>query len=307
MSMGRKTYYLNLVVWLSCSSLVGCGRGHPVPSELYLESGYLDIDGKVFPGVYGLVVDPPADQLALGKVRPSCTATAISPTVLVTAAHCLKRSDRAFIYYLLDFNLKPVRDADGAFLVGEAVAHPLSQFVSGHSWRQSYDLAFIRFQTPSFATFYSFMSRDPVPGSDVQLVGYGMKRGSQDSGRQYGANKLVSLLREGSIDPLGHPVRPAYFSLYVVTLDRVLNTDPQHPVNSGTVPGDSGGPLFTGNQITGILYGGAYWNQLRDEENEEDRGRFDDSVYVNPRALFHQEFIKDLRQENWDIPPDFFL
>lgn len=291
-----------MAMWLIGFAFTGCRGTNPGHSSLYLDSGYLDSDGKAYPGVYGLAVDPAAGELAPGKFAPTCTATAISPTVLVTAAHCLVKSAHQFIYAIIDFDLSPLRDGKGEILRGEAIAHPSSRFASGNSWRQSHDLAFIRVTKPSFSTFYSFIDRDPSPGENVQLVGYGVKRGSPSAGRQYGNNKLVTLLKEGSLDPLGHPVRSEYFSLYQVTFDRALNTDPNHPLNSGTVPGDSGGPLFIGNKLAGILYGGAYWNQQRDEDNDQDRGRFDDSVYVNPRATFHREFIDSLRTQGWDIP-----
>jgi hypothetical protein len=202
----------------------------------------------------------------------------------------------------VDYNLRPLYNTAGGYLIGEAQAHPLSQYSSGVSWRQPYDLAFIRVQTPSFTSTYRFSDREASPGDSAKLIGYGTDRRRQTIGRQYGFNKVVSILKPGSIDPLGHPVREIYNSLILVSFDRSLNNNPNQPANTGTVPGDSGGPLLVDGKVAGILYGGAYWNQQRDEENEEDRGRFDDSIYVNLRTSFHQDFAETLRKNGWDIP-----
>jgi hypothetical protein len=282
--------------------MTALGREASASDNLQLIGGYPDQNGSNFPGIYGVAVDPSFDNIRKGEVKPSCTATAISSTVLVTAAHCLKKSSQSLIYYILDYNLRPLFISTGGLLVGEAQAHPLSQFSSGASWRQPYDIAFIRVSVPTFTVTTSFLDREVSPGDQAALVGYGTSRENPSEGRQFGFNKVVSILSTGSIDPLGRPVRDFYNTLLLVSFDRELNPDPNNPTNARTIPGDSGGPLLVDGKIAGVLYGGAYWNQERDEANEEERGRFDDSIYVNPRTSSNQQYMRKLKAMGWDIP-----
>lgn len=294
-------HYICLIVFiLSFGS--SCRPSSTGESELLLEAGSPDFNGKRFPGIYGLAVKSLSNQSASDELTPHCTATAISSTVLVTAAHCLKKSDSAQIYYILDYDLSPLRDEEGGRLIGEGVAHPMSQFSSSVSWRQPYDLAFIRVKQAIFKSTYSLLDRVPEPREGVEVVGYGVSKARQIRGRQFGKNKIQATLKPGSLDPLGRLVRSFYHSLILVAFDRQLNSDPINPQNSGTVPGDSGGPLLLQGRIAGILYGGAYWNQERDELEGPDRGRFDDSVYVNPQTEANRGFIQSLIDLGWDIP-----
>lgn len=178
------------------------------------------VDGTAHPNV-GLVVD--------AAHTPLCSGVLVSPTVVVTAAHCFAQSN---VRVAVSFD--PVVDLGTAhFNAGRAVVDPLY----GTDKTDSHDLAVVVLDAPV---------ADVVParlpaagfddglaaGTDVTNVGYGYDTAKSPvfDGTRRWSTSLLAKVRD-------------------TTLDLKLRT-------GGVCFGDSGGPHLVGDVVAAIVSGG---------------------------------------------------
>lgn len=143
-----------------------------------------------------------------------CSGSVIAERVVLTAAHCLVQSDPSAFRVRIG-----VRDV--ALL--HAVSHPEWDSAAGH------DLALLLLAEPSGvepAPFGGAFSAPPQ--SDLRLVGFGAvdATGAIDGKKREGRSKSTELVEQWA----------------------VLAADPSLPCN-----GDSGGPVFVGREIAGVV------------------------------------------------------
>jgi Trypsin len=168
-----------------------------------------------------------ADRVAMVLIRGRgkagfCSALVLSPRILLTAAHCLRRLRDMAVYY---------RDVNGAAViipVDAAIAHPRYRADAIQARALSIDLALIRTARPLSPRFAAAAISDggaPPIGKAVIVSGYGAAReGDWSSG---GTLRSVTLaVREPAssvllwaADPAGRP--------------------------AGACSGDSGAPIFS--------------------------------------------------------------
>jgi hypothetical protein len=172
-----------------------------------------------------------------------CTGALVSPTVILTAGHCVAPANSWDVTF---------QTASGFSTVGVAGAevHPLFANRASNSGIQQYDIAILRLATsaPGDAAVYAIadgslpLSFSDTTGTVVDMVGYGL--GGNPSGalpggtRRTAQNRLFGILA-GEVD---NPLLTAHdFS------------SASEPGNFGIVAaGDSGGPMFLGNTIIGV-------------------------------------------------------
>jgi len=217
-------------------------------------------DGNTHPNV-GLILFYQPD----GRFR--CSATLISPTVLVTAAHC---TDADLGRVLVDFrsvvaNQPPTGYPAAAntaagytqaeieaagFLSGTAYTHPAySHFTDMDNWN---DVGVVVLDHPvttiAPATLAPVTTLDAIGQSNLRhtlftAVGYGTEVRKPDSGPQKPTPMSYPLIRR-YVDMPGQKLTP-----------QILQTNGnEHDVfgTGGTCFGDSGGPVFYQGQIVAV-------------------------------------------------------
>jgi hypothetical protein len=289
---------LHGTAWIRVLTSLTLGLGGCKPaavteaSKAKLEDGVVDI-ADVFPAVLGIGSGeietlPGQPEIAI----PFCTVTAVSATVVVSAAHCFAEDPPGTSYWLADALGRRLRDADGQVLSGVAMLNPaydLKRLVE----TMRMDLAFVRFERAQFVQPYVFTSEMPRVGASVMLVGYGYDTKNQHAGRQFGPNVINAIVDAQTRTIDGKPFLPTEHSMIRVLLDREENKKraEKHAI---TVKGDSGGPLIENSAIIGILRGS--------DGSDEVDPRFSGSLYVNPLFEENRRFIDSVRAKGWDVP-----
>lgn len=233
----RRSGRLLLVAWIGVLSLFVPTVAHAIVYGEETEVGeYANV------GSFVMLYDPGTG----GATYPVqlCTGTLISPTVVLSAAHCLQR-DELPAAYLGDpwFTLDPVIDADGNWTVDpgvtrlEGVAHPHPQYAAGHNYQYDVgvfvlDIAVTGVAPATLARVGDLNDR-AMRGARFTAVGYGIvretnKKSSQSfrppQRRMKASQTLLTTNRDF-----------AFFSMNLAT------------GNGGTCYGDSGGPHFAAN------------------------------------------------------------
>lgn len=186
-------------------------------------------DGSKHPAVGALV-----DYDRHGTAYAFCTGTLVSPTVMLTAAHCNPGVEMVKV----TFESKVVNGA--AMHMGRYIAHP------GYRGAQSdpHDIAVIVFDAPvagitparlpTAGLFDTLKSNGLLAGTKYTAVGYGgQERNFDDKGQPYIAYEDT---REWSVSGFG-ALNDAWLRL----------SQNNATGNSGTCFGDSGGPNFLGS------------------------------------------------------------
>ncbi len=168
--------------------------------------------------------------MVLGSRGSVCSGTVLSPTVVITAGHCVSGSDRYAIAY---------REGGSPVLqeVSQVARHP--EF-SGRQ-RVSIDMALVRLKTPLPGRFSPVAlddnAEDDVVGSRQTIAGFGLAR----EGDEASAGRL----RNGEVTIL-----PRFYPRFM----RLGRTDGSLLVCKG----DSGGPVLSegllGTTLTGVVY-----------------------------------------------------
>jgi len=191
-----------------------------------------------------------------------CTGTLISPTVFLTASHCLD-FDGQTMY--VSFDLTIPEDEDGfvitkelkTFYEGTAEMHPL--YASGGA-NDTYDIAVVVFEDPvrritpaklPTLNLLSNMTAQQLKSATFIAAGYGTVRDTKqgafqplywDPTRRWAAQTANSLTA-------------AWFTLSM----NIATGD------GGTCYGDSGGPHFLGDVVVSITVTGDVWCKATDK------------------------------------------
>jgi hypothetical protein len=217
-------------------------------------------DGETHPNV-GLILFYAPD----GRFR--CSATLVSPTVLITAAHCTD-GDLGKVLVTFDSVIAeqppspfPVAAdpaagytaqeiADAGYLSGKAYTHPdYSDFTDLDNWN---DVGVVVLDAPvndiAPATIAGLGTLDQIKPNDLPktlftAVGYGTEVRKPDSGPQKPAPMSFPLIRR-YVDMPGQKLT-----------DQILQTngnDKDPRGTGGTCFGDSGGPVFHNGEIVAV-------------------------------------------------------
>jgi hypothetical protein len=174
------------------------------------------------------------DRVAMVLIRGGdsagfCSALVLSPRILLTAAHCLRRLGDMAVHY---------RDAAGAAViipVDAAVAHPLYRADAIQARVESIDLALIRTARPLDPRFIAGAigdGRPPPIGAPAIVTGYGAAReGDWSSG--------------GTLRSVALAVREPASSVLIWAADPSGR-------EAGACSGDSGAPIWSADGTTAI-------------------------------------------------------
>ncbi|WP_415855838.1 trypsin-like serine protease [Sinomonas sp. G460-2] len=214
-------------------------------------------DGSAHPGVAIIVYYTPE-----GRFR--CSAALVSPTVLLTAAHC---TDGALGKTLVSFDSVIAEQPPSGFpnaadrsvgyttadLAGrvQGTAHTdpdFSHFTDENNWN---DVGVIVLDSPVSLPFYSLaaagtleaLAPGDVPKTVVTAVGYGTELGKPASGPQRRVPITYPLIRR-SVDLRAQKIGPQILTTHG-------NVNPGMGTG-GICSGDSGGPAFLDGTIVGL-------------------------------------------------------
>lgn len=190
---------------------VGCFASETRTSDLKIDSGiYITAENEnTVPGV-----------VEIG----GCTATVVSTTTLITAAHCLDG--------------KPVCIYSGKEALGECSENVYAP--TAHNWDGEsipHDVAVVIFKNAPFKSFFEFArTAGPSVGDELHFVGYSEHNVSPEDAakvsKRWGTNTVISTAGDQ---------RYTILTKYGGTFSSI-----------GISPGDSGGPAFQQCKLVGV-------------------------------------------------------
>lgn len=173
------------------------------------------------------------------QATSTCTGTAISHQLVLTAAHCINTVNKT---YWVNSSTKKSVAAENFFV------HPnynRNKRSSMHG-ANPYDIAVIVFNPDTFKDISPLATKPPSIGDTIQFIGFGRNNQGKDKEqidstgvKRVGTNKVLNFINSN-----------IYFE--GIAWDDKLQENSQ----SSSAPGDSGGPLFFNNALAGICSGG---------------------------------------------------
>jgi secreted trypsin-like serine protease len=231
----RKKLGLKVVV-LACATAVVAATANAIT--------FGEPDGTQHPNVGALVADwnpdsPGPDQF--------CSGTLVSPTLFLTAAHCMFGWDEGTDFWV---TFSPTYDEDAAAPSGLV---PVSSFTIHEGFAQSgggsdaYDIAIVTLASPQSATpaqlptlgLLNTLSQQQLRELGFTTVGYGLVRTSKKGGPHGFIDETNRLVAQQTLLSL----QPTWLT---------LNMNPSTG-SGGTCYGDSGGPHFLGGTTSNLL------------------------------------------------------
>ncbi len=201
-------------------------------------------DGTRHPNVGALVADwneesPGPDQF--------CTGTLVSPTLFLTAAHCLTGWPEGTQFWV---TFSPVYDEAAASPTGLVA---VTSFVIHEDFGQpgggsdAHDIAIVTLATPQSATqaqlptlgLLDTYSQQQLRGLQFTTVGYGLVRNTKKGGPHGFVDETTRMVAQQTL-----------LSLQATWL--TLNMNPSTG-SGGTCYGDSGGPHFLGGMTSNLI------------------------------------------------------
>ena len=177
-----------------------------------------------------------------------CTGTFVNDSQVVTAGHCVEgmRRENPNLFYV---TLGADNEAIDSVRARSYRRNPnYSMEVNGGV--NPSDLAIVNFPRRTAPAISRIATISPEVGTDITIVGYGNNRnfvtaddqlsGSGAGEKRYGVNQLAEI-EEGFLTFYGLPEAQAGYASGEVV---------------GAGAGDSGGPMFVGNEIVGVTSGG---------------------------------------------------
>jgi trypsin len=212
--------------WLGDATERAAPAPRPVPDALAATRIINGVPTGEYPAVAGLeIVD--ATTMAL------CTGTLVSPSVVLTAAHCVGGS--------------PVAIRVTFFPDGTTAAHywALAYAIHPEYSFPDADLALVLLEAPvAGVASVPLTARKPRSGKSGTIVGYGRDEAG-----------IVGLKQKGTVRLRRCPRRVPQLGLLPGSLGRALCWR-SRPGEQDTCHGDSGGPLLVGGYLAGVTSGG---------------------------------------------------
>ena len=185
---------------------------------------------------------------------PHCTGTLVSATKYITAAHCWDSNADGVVEQAAantHFGVSRNPGVGGANNVASVALHP--------SWAGSmdpqFDLAVVTLSSPINGVPFASLTDADVTGQQATKIGYGQQGD--------GAGPIPGVLAGAQQGLGGHNMVDAFTSNTWRTdfdspagTSSTLGSATALPNEVATAPGDSGGPLWVGGQLAGVLNGG---------------------------------------------------
>ncbi len=185
------------------------------------------------------------------KTGEICTGTFVSPTQVLTAAHCLggDQNDKGEVNVQLSL-VEFLDIKKGKYLVHgyslKAFRHPYWVRRSGSN---QWDIGIVEFEEGLAKNFSDIADKRPSVGEKVDLVGFGT-----DEIDVFSIFKRAGVKRWGENHIAGFSRRPSY--IYIDSSPRTLNKEGKVALGNF---GDSGGPIFVDGKTVGV------WSRTTDK------------------------------------------
>ena len=201
-------------------------------------------DGTRHPNVGALVADWNPDSPGPDEF---CTGTLVSPTLFLTAAHCMVDWPEDTQFWV---SFSPTYDEaaampSGLVPVSDFVIH--EDFATNGGGADAHDIAIVTLATPQSATpaqlptlgLLNTLSQQQLRGLGFTTVGYGIVRDSKQGGPNSFIDETNRLVAQQTLLSL----QPTWL---------LLNMNPSTG-SGGTCYGDSGGPHFLGGMESNLI------------------------------------------------------